>query len=457
MGSRLTAALTEPKTDYIPAVVEETPEQDEIYQDVRIEWSVLNKLLDAQHKDYINRLTPRIFTGVRVDVFRAIQLAFIDDGTVTYEGIDYHLQGKVPGELLAATGGEFHILLKQAVRIARKRQLRARARLLETLSKDYNPSEDQIDQILDLDPILAEEDSSLVEGAQVFLSSVHAKRNGDYIFRRTGFKFFDRTMGGEYRPNSLIVLLGGAGSGKTAFWQQSQKAMSKGYTDTRTGEQIITPSLFFSLEMSKSDLLLRMIADELSINNTDLSAGEFDRIINEDEQQRWETVDELITAIEDKTAELQQLPMYIIDNGELTLAQIIYQIRRHVHKHGVRVVALDYLQLVNHTPTGNANTDLGEVAQELKAIAKREHISIVLFSQLNRSKEGMDAIRDSGEIQAVASVIMQLIPDDDEDGLSLAGVYRAVNAGFWKNRHGRAGHKVPLMFHGPFQRFEEVT
>jgi replicative DNA helicase len=118
------------------------------------------------------------------------------------------------------------------------------------------------------------------------------------------------------------------------------------------------------------------------------------------------------------------------------------------------VIGIDYLQLINHTPTGNANHDLGEVAQELKALAKRERITIVLLSQINRTKEGMDAIRDSGEIQAVASVIMQLTPEED-DGLAAATPYKAISGGFWKNRHGRSGHKVPMLFHGPYQRFEE--
>jgi replicative DNA helicase len=455
--TRLAQHATQKQTtpEYIAPDVseEENPQEDEVYQDVTIEWRILNKLLIAEYKDYINRLTPRIFTGIRTDVFRAIQLAYIDDGAVTFEGIDYHMNGNVPGELLAASAGDFHALLKQAIRIARKRQLRTRARLMDSLSKEYNPSEEKIDRILELDPILAEEDSSLVEGVQEFLGSLHAKASGEYIFRKTGFKMLDRTLGGEYRPNSLMVLLGGPGSGKTAFWQQSQLAMAKGYINEKTGEQIITPSLFISLEMTKSDLLLRLVANELSVNNTDISSANFDQIVY-DSNGRFESKEHVISAIEEKLAELQQLSMYIIDNEELSLAQIIYQIRRHVHKFGVRVIGIDYLQLINHTPTGNANHDLGEVAQELKALAKRERITIVLLSQINRTKEGMDAIRDSGEIQAVASVIMQLTPEED-DGLAAATPYKAISGGFWKNRHGRSGHKVPMLFHGPYQRFEE--
>ena len=172
--------------------------------------------------------------------------------------------------------------------------------------------------------------------------------------------------------------------------------MAKGYGDKR-GELIQIPSLFFSLEMSKADLLLKMAGDELSMDTQAIASGDFQRILDEQEDDLYETEDDVMRAIEDKMVELQRLPMYIIDDGRITMAQMVYQIRKHVHKYGVRVVAIDYLQIINHSPTGNKNSDLGNAAQILKEVAKRENISIVVLSQIN-DKEGVDIIRDSGEV-----------------------------------------------------------
>ncbi len=427
-----------------------TNKDADVFMDVGVEWRLLNKLLLPQNRDYINRLSPALFTANRSETFRAMQLAFTDYGTISYEGIHKHMQGKVPGELTASNSGDLLSLLDQAIRLAKKRQLRNSAQRLEMLSKEYDPDDNAINAAIDFDPIMAEEDSSLSMGIQGFLGDLHAKRKGDYIFAHTGFNFLNRHMGGEWKPKSLVVMVGGAGSGKTVLIVNSQKHMAKGYPNKRTGELVQNASLFISLEMSKQDLILRMVADELNINNTDLLAGEFDKIALEND---YESVDALIDAIERKTAELQQLPMYFIDNGKLSLAQIAYQIRKHVHKYNIRMAAIDYLQLVNHHPSGNDNSDLGEIAEVLKDIAKRENIAIVLLSQVNRSGEGLDAIRDSGEVQAVADVVFQLIPDPDE--YANTGMHSGVNIGWWKNRLGPANRKTPILLNGPYQRFEE--
>jgi replicative DNA helicase len=419
------------------------------YADEAMEWKTLNKLLRAEFRDWINRLNPNLFTGIRPNILRAMQLTFIDSGTVSYEGIDFHMNGKVPGELLAANNGDINTLVPQLQRLAIKRQLKTRAKLLAKLSEDYNPNMQEASAALELDPIMSDQDSSLATGAQSFLGNLHAKRSGEYIFARTGFKFLDRRMGGEWKPKALIIAAGGAGSGKTALWLDSQKKMAQGYT-SKNGQVIQTASLFISLEMSKEDLMIRMVANELHIDTNEISSGEFSITLSD--HSEWETDEDVLTAIEDKTVELQQLPMYVVDNGALTLSQIVYEIRKHVHKYNVRVVAIDYMQLVNHHPTGNDNQDLGDMAITLKELAKRENITIILLSQINRNGEGLDAIRDSGEVQAVADVVIQLIPDADETS---ATPVKTIDIGWWKNRYGLAGKKTPILFNGAWQKFVE--
>lgn len=419
-------------------------------QDQDVEWRLLNKLLLAANRDYINRLSPALFTGNRRTVYEAMQNAFREYGTISYDGVAYFMSGKVPGQLTAANSGDLQTLLDQAIRLATKRMLKDRGEKLLKLGDDYNPSTEAIQALMDFEPIMAEQDSSLALGAQSFLADMHAKRRGEYIFAKTGFKTLDRHMGGEWKRKGLVLIAGGAGSGKTTLYVDSQLRMAKGYALPKTGELIQTPSLFISLEMDKAELMLKMVSNELSIDSNEIVSNTFGPVF--ENHPEWETEDDVIKAIEDKTTELQDLPIYVVDNSTLTLSQIVYEIRKHVQKYGVRVVAIDYLQLINHHPTGNDNNDLGEIAIVLKALAKKENITIILLSQINRGGEGLNAIRDSGEVQAVVDVVMQLIPDEDDDAASNT---TNVNVGWWKNRGGRAGKKTPLLLNGAFNRFIE--
>lgn len=423
------------------------------FEDANVEWKILNKLLRAENRNRINNISPRAFLHKRADTLAAMQHAFIKYGVITYEGVHEFMGGKVPGELTAATQGDLDTLLNQATRLATKRQLKRRGDMLIKLSNEYQPHDHEIQDALAFESVNVENDSSLTMGVQSFLGDMHAKLRGDYVFARTGFKVTDRMMGGEYRPGGLIIMAGGAGSGKTTFWVNSAKKMAQGYLNKKTGESIHTASLFFSLEMTQADLLLKMVADELSVDNTDLASGEFDKIIG-DSEGIYSDIAQLVDAIERKNAELAELPIFVVENGKITLAQMIYEIRKHVQKHNVRVVCVDYLQLMNHHPTGLANHDLGEVAIALKDIAKRERITVIVLSQINRAGEGLDAIRDSGEVQAVADVVVQLLPDD-QDGFTNTGPIRSIFMAWWKNRFGGAGRKTPIMFNGSFQRFEE--
>lgn len=422
-----------------------------VFIDETVEWKILNKLLLPQHRNRINSIPTLYFVGLRADTFEAMQKAFIQYGIITYEGVHEYMQGKVPGQLTAATGGDLETLLSQAKRLAKKRSLKRHGDWLLSLSKQYNPDDNEVNEALDLPKVETENESSLTLGTQAFLGDLHAKKSGDYVFARTGFKMTDRYMGGEYRPGGLIVMAGGAGSGKTTFWTNSAKKMAQGIQNVKTGEVIQTASLFLSLEMTQKDLILKMVADELSIDNTDLASGDFDKIAGEHEI--YDTPEEVLDAVERKAAELNELPIYVIENAKLTLAQMTYEIRRHVQKYGVRVVAIDYLQLINHHPSGNANNDLGDVAEAMKDIAKREQITIILISQVNRAGEGLDAIRDSGEVQAVADVVVQLLPDDDP--LTNTGGSTSVIFAWWKNRFGPANKKATLLFNGSYQRFDD--
>lgn len=412
-------------------------EQLETYRDEVSEWRALASLIEPSNQEWMNRISPALFTGKRVDVFHAMQNSFIKYGSVTYEGIRNHYKGTVPNELAAAQGGNIRATVDELARLAKKRQAARTSATLKELAGQHDPQIDAIQSALIFDPIMADEDSSLVAGAQILLSDLELKRKGLYKFTRTGIRFLDNSMGGEYRPKTLVVYAAAPGSGKTTLMCQSMLEMSEGYINETTGELIITPSLMFSLEMAKEDLLLKWLGNRLEIDTQNILAGK----LNDEEFQR----------IEEKTVYFQRLPIYIIDKSDITLAQIIYEIKKHVFRYGVRVVFIDYLQIVNHQPTGNTNSDLGEFSVAMKSLAKREGITIVLLSQITAGKDGTFQIRDSGEVGNIADVVFKAELETDE-----IGPLKPVTVKRLKNRLGPTG-SVPLLFNGPYQRFEEGT
>jgi replicative DNA helicase len=410
------------------------------YIDVTAEWKLLAKLTHAENIAWLERLSAGLFTHQRVNIYHAIQNTYIAHGTVSYEGIKLHNKGVVPGELLAATGGNIHALVDELGRLARKRAAARVAATLTELSKAHDPSIDEIQRALVYDPILAEEDSFIGIGAQELLADLLRKQSGEYNYARTGFRFLDNSMGGEWKQKSLVMYLGASGSGKTTLVAQSMLAMARGYINETTGENVITPSLFFSLEMAKSDLMVKWLGNELNIDTQKIQSGK----LTPAEFKR----------IEDHSVDIQKLPMYVIDNGAITLGQMIYEIKKHVFNKGVRVVFIDYLQIVNHSIDGNDNKALGEFAQAMKAIAKREGITVAILSQITEGNTGSFRIRNSGDVGASADVIFEGGLEDHDELVNDA--IRAYVVNRLKNRFGSTG-KTGLLFNGPYQRFEEAS
>lgn len=411
----------------------------DIFADAATEWRGLGALLDNKNQDWMNRVAPALFTQDRVNVFHAMQNAYVRDGEITFEGIKTFNEGIVPGQLLAAQGGNINAIVNELARLARKRLAAQAGARLRNLANEHDPSLDDIQQAAFFDPILAEEDSSLSPGNNELMADLLLKKSGTYQFARSGLKFIDNSLGGEWKSRAAIVLAAPPGAGKTTLVAQSMLSMARGYVIPETGELIITPSLFFSLEMAKSDLMVKWLGNELEIDTAKIQSGKLTA-----EQYRQ---------IEDKATEIQQLPMYVIDNGAITLAQMIYEIKKHIIKYNVRVVFIDYLQIVNHSPTGNANADLGDFTLAMKALAKRHGITVVILSQITATNTGTFRTRDSGNVGSIIDAMFEMHLDDEETfGLAI----RSVTIERVKNRFGATG-KIPLLFNGPYQRFEEAT
>lgn len=394
-----------------------------MYTDTTSEWRLLSTLMDSPES--LPKTSVELFTEERRDVFTAMTQAYLRYGDLTYEGLKHFLNGAIPSQLVSGVLANQQALVDELALVARRRQLYIASQVLLDQSRQHTPIESEVNKALEFSPISTVSDSTLVPGVQRMLGDLVRKINGQYSFIHTGVKFLDSMMGGEWMPKTLTVVMAKPGTGKTALVGQSMYEMASKHN---------IPSLLLSLEMAKEQLVLRWVAYMLEIDSSHLLVGKITS-----EQRRM---------VERAVTELQQLPIHVLDTPTLRLDQIKKEITDFARSGG-KVVFLDYLQIVNHVNTGLKNYDLGEVAQVLKETAKECDIAVVALSQMNKGKDGLDSIRDSGEIAQIADTVIELAPVDavaDDIGL------RTVAFNFHKNRNGRLG-TASAQFNGAFQKF----
>jgi replicative DNA helicase len=394
-----------------------------MYQDQAAEWRLLTSFI--QNPELMHNVSSAVFTEERQHYFVALKEAYVRYGELSFEVLHIAFAGQIPPELLVPATASSRALLEELARIARRRQLHNAATVLAAEATKYEPDERRVEKVLAFDPVSPTHDSTLIPGAQRMLGDLGRKLDGTYSFTRTGIRFLDSLLGGEWLPKTLNIVMAKPGTGKTALVGQSMLEMARQYQ---------TRSLFFSLEMSKEQLISRWVAYLLSLDATAIQFGRVDRAA--------------AARIEEVVIYLQTLPMFVIDDPTVTLDTIRREIAAAARQ-GCRVVFLDYLQIVRHHANGNRNQDLGEVAVHLKEIAKEHNLAVVLLSQMNKGGEGLDAVRDSGEVSQVADTVIEMSPIDefpDTNG------NRAINLRFHKNRNGKLAVST-VIFHGPTQKF----
>jgi replicative DNA helicase len=233
----------------------------------------------------------------------------------------------------------------------------------------------------------------------------------------TGIGPLDRILTGGLRPGKLYGIAARPGVGKSSFARTLLLHVAKAGA----------PALLLSQEMPAEELADALVAEAGRINGTRLQTGQFDR---EDWGRMLEAAETLRT-----------IPLHVDDQGGLTLAQIRAKARQ---VKGLKVLALDYLQLCTSTLRGKStNDEVAEVSRGLKALALEMRIAVIVLSQLNRAVEAradrepqLSDLRDSGAIEQdldVAALLWTAREDDSSDGDRLVGVKVA------KHRGGRKG------------------
>jgi replicative DNA helicase len=363
------------------------------------------------------------FTEPRATLLRAMRDAWIAYGTLTIEGIERFYQRPVDGAVLAAYATDLEPLTDELHRLWKKRNIKDIADRLYVLATEHDP------HVLDVEDYVAQlqqelHETSLVYDASHFLAELEQKRNGTYEFVSTGIGFLDAMQGGEWPKGELSFIAALPGTGKTALCLNSMLRMAQ------NGHA----SLFFSLEMNKQALLGRWCADIVEIDSDTIKRGK----LSETEYKRIEQATQYITT----------LPMYVIDTPSLTVTEMGVHIREYVRDKHIKVVFIDYLQIVN-IGEKDKNSGLGDVAKALKVLAKKLNIHICVLAQAIIKDGGM-TIRDTGEAQAHADMIITLKTE------TMTGDVKTILIDYTKFRNGKTGY-APVLFNGRFQRFIDGT
>src|SRR6187399_3477041 len=215
----------------------------------------------------------------------------------------------------------------------------------------------------------------------------------------TGFASLDRITYG-WQPTDLIVLAARPSVGKTAF--ALNLARSAALHPTKP-----TPVVFFSLEMSSSQLVQRILSAESEIWLEKIARGKLEE--HEMKQLYKRGIEKLSNA-----------PIYIDDTAALNIFELRAKCRRLKNKHDIGLIIIDYLQLMSgagENRNGNREQEISRISRNLKALAKELGVPIIALSQLSRAvekrKEGnkmpqLSDLRESGAIEQDADMVMFL-------------------------------------------------
>ncbi len=255
----------------------------------------------------------------------------------------------------------------------------------------------------------------------------------------TGFKRFDEMTGGLH-GGELFILAARPSMGKTALALNIAQHVA-------THPSIRKPVAVFSLEMSSSSLLTRLLCAAARVDQHKFRAG----YLNADERRKLQVA----------LADLTEAPLFLDDTAGVNLMDVHAKLRRLRSEHGLSLVVIDYLQLMSSRGRSeNRNQEVSAISRGLKLMAKDLDVPFLVLSQLSRASETrpgdhkpqLSDLRDSGSIEQDADLVgfiyrEEVYKKDREDLKGLADLIIA------KQRNGPIG-TVPLRFLGQYTRFE---
>ena len=219
----------------------------------------------------------------------------------------------------------------------------------------------------------------------------------------TGYSDLDRMLSG-LQPGEMVIIAARPSAGKTALALNLAEQVALGGSTPWTAPLARpSPVALYSLEMSRSSLAQRLISARSGIDLHHLRTG----AIGMEEWARLNTA----------CGELHEAPLFIDDSPALTVLQLRARARRMVGQFGVRVIIIDYLQLLTapNASRESRQVEVATISRGIKALARELHVPVVCLAQLNRGteqREGnrprMSDLRESGSIEQDADVVMLL-------------------------------------------------
>ena len=255
----------------------------------------------------------------------------------------------------------------------------------------------------------------------------------------TGFADLDYKTAGLHNSD-LVLVAARPAMGKSAF------ALN---IATNAAVQAKVPTVIFNLEMSKSQLVSRILCSEAMVDSNKVRTGKI-------EEDDWV---KLATAL----GPLSEAPIYIDDTPGITVTEIRAKCRKLKMEKDIGLIIIDYLQLVkgSSNKNGSREQEIAEISRSLKILAKELNVPVIALSQLSRAVEQrpdhrpmLSDLRESGSIEQDADIVMFLYRDDyynkDSEDKGLTEVIIA------KNRSGETG-TVKLLWMGSYTKFANLA
>jgi replicative DNA helicase len=254
----------------------------------------------------------------------------------------------------------------------------------------------------------------------------------------TGFRELDELTNGLH-PGQLIIVAARPAIGKSTLALDFARAASVHYNQ---------PSIFFSLEMGRSEIAMRLMSAEASVPLQLMRKGTVD-------SQDW-------TKIAQVRGRINDAPLYIDDSPNMTLVEIRAKCRRLKQRVGLKMVVIDYLQLLTSGKrVESRQQEVSEFSRALKLMAKELQVPVIALSQLNRGAEqradkmpALSDLRESGSIEQDADMVVLLHRESAyEKDSPRAGEADLIIA---KHRNGPT-RTITVGFHGHFSRFADMA
>ncbi|MHC4994613.1 MAG: replicative DNA helicase [Planctomycetota bacterium] len=256
----------------------------------------------------------------------------------------------------------------------------------------------------------------------------------------SSYQQLDEMLAG-FQPGEMTILAARPSMGKTALALNIAEHIA---VDCKI------PTAVFSIEMGKQQLSERLLSSRSGVDSQKLRRA----MMNENEWVRLQEV----------AGELSESPMYIDDTPSLSVLELRSKARRLASQHDVKMIVIDYLQLMSAPGAESRQNEVGMISRGIKALARELHVPVLCLAQLNRNPDARESkipmlsdLRESGSIEQDADVVMLLHREEyyhkdpawAEENPGLVGMAQVVIA---KQRNGPTG-VAPLKFDGATVRF----